>query len=150
MHVVCPSKAHKVYISQAIKSMKMLLHRPFIAHWQQHKDATGLPPFSTVDPDVVCIQAAKMICLILEKHSEYLPRLPSDLIFIIFTVAGILFRHCQRLSHGDNEVREIQDNLRHCMHWLRIFSKNWKNADARRDILNESECQCWMQVALFR
>jgi hypothetical protein len=118
--------------------MIILLHRPFVSHWQQHKDATGHPPFNTLDPSDVCIQAAKKICLILEMHSEYLPRLPSDLIFIIFTVAGILFRHCQKLTHSDGELREVQQYLRHCMHWLRIFSKNWKNADARRDILNES------------
>jgi len=123
---------------QALNYIVILLHRPFIAHWQQHKQTTGHAPFNTSDPAELCIQAAKKICLILEMHSAHLPRLPSDLIFIIFTVAGVLLRHSQQLLHADPELAQIHQYTKRCISWLRIFAKNWKNADARQDILNES------------
>jgi hypothetical protein len=122
-----------------MQSIIILLHRPFIAHWEQQKGSSGLAPFKTPDPAEVCIQAAKSICLILETHSEYISLLPSDLIFIVFTVAGIIRHECQKKTPGHAELSQFHKQLRNCMQWLQVFGKNWKNADARQNLLNMSE-----------
>lgn len=116
----------------------ILLHRPFIEHWEQHKAATGREPFRTIDPSDVCFQASQEICLLLESYSEYLPRLPSDLIFIIFMVTETLFRRAQHSPSSEAELPSIRRHLKQCLKWLVVFGSNWKNASARKKLLDES------------
>jgi hypothetical protein len=121
-----------------MNSVVILLHRPFIAHWELHQLSTGQAPFDTLDPAKLCIGAAKSICIILEIHSEYLSLLPADLIFIIFTVAGILFHECQKLTPDNAELPQVHQYLRNCIKWLQIFGAHWKNAGARQELFNSS------------
>lgn len=123
---------------QAIKSAMILLHRPFIEHWEQHKAATGHGPFNTIDPSDVCFRSSQEICLLLETYSDYLPRLPSDLIFIIFMVTETLFRRAQQSLSSEIELPSIQRRLKQCLKWLGVFGTNWKNASARQQLLDES------------
>lgn len=93
------------------------------------------PPFNTADPADLCVQAAKDICVILEIYSDYIQRLPCDLIFCIFTAAGTLLHHL-RQSHIIDSA-ETRRHLRLCIYWLSVFGKNWKNAGERQKLLNE-------------
>ncbi|KAI9732920.1 MAG: hypothetical protein M1818_007353 [Claussenomyces sp. TS43310] len=117
-----------------IRSTAILIHRPFVTHWQQHMASTALPPFNTADPSEMCFQAAKDICRILEIYSDYLQRLPCDLIFCIFTAAGTLLHHLRQSDVDSNGTRRY---LRLCIYWLSVFGKNWKNAGERQKLLNE-------------
>jgi len=81
-------------------STTILLHRPFIEHWQKAGVAPAAPPPKhwKADPYEVCLFSADQICSTLEKYSGYLGGLPCDLVFPIFVAANILLRAGEKLG----------------------------------------------------
>lgn len=119
---------------QTIQCATILLHRPFIAHWQQYTEQTGYPPFNTPDPSRIIYDCAKEICTILEAYNSYLVQMPCDLIFPIFTAASTLLHESRQ---SPTESAESKRQLRQCLYWLSIFAKNWKSAGERQKLFNE-------------
>lgn len=117
----------------------ILLHRPFIAHWQSYHDASAQQQ-STTDPFMICIFAANNICSVLEKYSDVLLELPCDLIFCIFMAATIQLR---RYRQGGHDAGHAQQRLQLCVQWLTILGKSWKSADTRRQLLKERKLQVY-------
>jgi hypothetical protein len=111
-------------------STTILLHRPFIEHWNQGSVFESSP--AAVDPLEVCITSANQICVILEKYSSFLRVLPCDLVFPIFIAANILLRRW-RLGGSDSSL--IRPRLEQCIQWLNALGKSWKSAEGRQQIL---------------
>lgn len=116
-------------------SSAIVLHRPFISYWQELSPSSAGRDIM-IHPLDICFSAANNICAILEKYSEYLPRLPCDIIFSIFTAGTILSHYSKQVKPQD---RDIQRRLTACVRWLSIFGRSWRSATARRDLLDKCE-----------
>jgi hypothetical protein len=112
----------------------ILLNRPFISHWERSR--ASLAQQSAIDPFEICTCAANNICLVLEKYTYALVDLPCDLIFCIFIAATI---HLRRYRRGGADAGQAQQYLQRCIQWLTILGKSWKSAEARQQLLKESE-----------
>ncbi len=114
-------------------STTILIHRPFIEHWQRSQ---AINSSSKNAPDSICRVAAENICSIMEVYSNLLERLPCDLVFPIF-VAANTFLHFWNDS-GDQGTHSRQ-RLNQCSRWLVELGKSWKNAEARNQVLSNCE-----------
>ncbi|KAN0091798.1 Fungal specific transcription factor domain containing protein [Hyaloscypha variabilis] len=114
-------------------STTILLHRPFIEHWNQGSAFENSP--AAADPLEVCITSANQICMILEKYSSFLRVLPCDLVFPIFIAANILLRRWRLEGSGSSLIRP---RLEQCIQWLNALGKSWKSAEGRQQILMDS------------
>lgn len=112
----------------------ILLHRPFIEHWQQDRGSDELSLVHE-DPYRICCVAADHICSILEKHSDLIKCMPCDLVFPIFVAGNIFLRRWRQSGRQDIG---IQQSLELCVRWLNALGKSWKCAKARRQVLAES------------
>ncbi|XMA07331.1 hypothetical protein WAI453_000122 [Rhynchosporium graminicola] len=112
----------------------ILLHRPFIEHWQQDRGSDELSLVHE-DPYRICCVAADHICSTLQKHSELIKSLPCDLVFPIFVAGNVLLRRWRQSRRQDIS---IQQSLEMCVRWLNALGKSWKSAKARRQVLAES------------
>lgn len=113
----------------------ILLHRPFIAHWQLSHEASNQQQ-STIDPFEICVYAANNICSVLNKYSNLLQDLPCDLVFCIFMAAMI---HLRRYRQAGPDASHAQHCLQQCTQWLTMLGKQWKSAEVRHQLLQESE-----------
>jgi hypothetical protein len=122
-------------------STTILLHRPFIEHWQHNGRNAGSPTSQSLqaDPYEVCLFSADQICSTLEKYSGYSGGLPCDLVFPIFVAANILLR---RWREAASQRIVLRPRLELCIQWLNALGKSWKSAEARGQILLECECIC--------
>jgi len=112
----------------------ILLHRPFIEHWQQDRGSDELSTLQE-DPYRICRVAADQICLVMEKQSDLVRCLLCDLVFPIFVAGNMLLRGWRQSGRQDIG---IQRNLELCVRWLNALGQNWKSAKARRQVLAES------------
>jgi hypothetical protein len=108
----------------------ILVHRPFIPQ------NTDINVNDMEHPLQICVLAAQNICWILEKYSENLTILSCDIIFPIFTSASILSYASDRYSFKDPETQRF---IQHCVRWLAILGKNWKNAGIFKDTISRGK-----------
>ncbi|XMA18220.1 hypothetical protein WAI453_011011 [Rhynchosporium graminicola] len=105
----------------------ILIHRPFIARWTYNPATPDSP-----DPLEVCLDAAKNICIVLEKYIGRLLGLPCDMVFSVFTAASALLYDSKSSKEPSPETNRL---LQLCIHWLSMLGKSWKSAGKRHEML---------------